>query len=445
MSIRIPLNQLSEGQRNIILKQLCFEKKANTMFNAAAQHVYPYEIVDEGNDVFAIYLPMYWAMKFISIAKNYLPSRKDFKENSTKFTGSLRPLQEEVQKSAVELLNRQKACIISLYTGAGKTITSIYISTKIKLPTLILVHRLVLMDQWKESIERVCENPKIQIVKTSSMLDKDADYYLMNISNVKKKSREFYKGIGLLIVDEMHVTGTENLSNSFLYVCPRYCIGLSATPYRPDGMDELLFSFFGEKKIHKQLNRKHIAYKVKSDFTPEQRMMRNGKVEWNSVIESQTTSPERNEIIINIIKTFHDRTFLILSKRVSQVEYLMKRLLEEGMDATSLVGVKKHFNYDSRVLVATVQKAGVGFDHPKLDTLIIASDVEEYFIQYLGRVFRTQHTIPMIFDIVDNNCILLSHYYTRRKIYIQHGGDVKDLKEKHIDPKYIESFKQYLN
>ena len=190
MSIRIPLNELTEGQRNIILKQLCFEKKSNTMFNAPAQQVYPYEIVDEGNDVFAIYLPMYWAMKYISVSKKYLPSRKNFKENNTKFTGSLRPLQEEVQKSAVELLNRQKACIISLYTGAGKTITSIYISTKIKLPTLILVHRLVLMDQWKESIERVCENPKIQIIKTSSMLDKDADYYLMNISNVKKKSRD---------------------------------------------------------------------------------------------------------------------------------------------------------------------------------------------------------------------------------------------------------------
>tara|TARA_B100001989_G_C24267493_1_gene329990 strand:+ start:181 stop:543 length:363 start_codon:yes stop_codon:yes gene_type:complete len=120
-------------------------------------------------------------------------------------------------------------------------------------------------------------------------------------------------------------------------------------------------------------------------------------------------------------------------------------MLEEEMDVTSLVGVKKYFNYNSRVLVATVQKAGVGFDHPKLDSLIIASDVEEYFIQYLGRVFRTQHTVPMIFDIVDNNSILLSHYYTRRKIYIQHGGIVKDLKEKHIDEKYKDNFKTYFS
>ena len=47
--------------------------------------------------------------------------------------------------------------------------------------------------------------------------------------------------------------------------------------------------------------------------------------------------------------------------------------------------MKKYFNYSSRILVATVQKAGVGFDHPKLDTLIVASDLKEYFIA-TGRV-----------------------------------------------------------
>ena len=79
---------------------------------------------------------------------------------------------------------------------------------------------------------------------------------------------------------------------------------------------------------------------------------------------------------------------MILRKRVNQVEYLVKRLEEEGESVTSLVGVKKYFDYTSRVLVATVQKAGVGFDHKKLDSLILASDVEEYFIQYLGRVLE---------------------------------------------------------
>ena len=79
--------------------------------------------------------------------------------------------------------------------------------------------------------------------------------------------------------------------------------------------------------------------------------------------------------------------------------------------------------------MATVQKAGVGFDHPRLNSLILASDVEEYFIQYLGRVMRTEKVEPFIFDLVDDNPILKKHYYTRRKIYLEHGGIIKDFKK----------------
>ena len=41
---------------------------------------------------------------------------------------------------------------------------------------------------------------------------------------------------------------------------------------------------------------------------------------------------------------FKERNFLILSKRVDQVKYLVDRLNEDGEDVTSLVGVKKYFN-----------------------------------------------------------------------------------------------------
>ena len=156
-------------------------------------------------------------------------------------------------------------------------------------------------------------------------------------------------------------------------------------------------------------------------------MGRNGELNWGSVLDSQCNSKERNEIIVNIIKYFNTRNFLILSKRISQCSYLVTRLMEEGVDVTSLVGIKKTFDYNSRVLVSTIQKAGVGFNHPKLDSLVIASDVEEYFIQYLGRVFRTEDVIPIIFDLVDNFKTLKSHYSSRKKIYTDHGGVIMKL------------------
>jgi superfamily II DNA or RNA helicase len=71
-----------------------------------------------------------------------------------------------------------------------------------------------------------------------------------------------------------------------------------------------------------------------------------------------------------------------------------------------------------------IQKAGVGFDHKRLDSLILASDVEGYFIQYLGRCMRTEEVEPVIFDIVDNQNTLRKHFSTRQKVYFEHGGEI---------------------
>ena len=79
----------------------------------------------------------------------------------------------------------------------------------------------------------------------------------------------------------------------------------------------------------------------------------------------------------------------------------------------------------------------------------IASDLEEYFIQYLGRVFRTEDGIPFIFDLVDNFKVLQNHYYTRRRVYIDHGGKVVDFKLKkvkeyyNLDSERAELFNEY--
>jgi superfamily II DNA or RNA helicase len=123
---------------------------------------------------------------------------------------------------------------------------------------------------------------------------------------------------------------------------------------------------------------------------------------------------------------FPEHCFLILCKRVSHAKKLEKMLTDIDIDVTSLVGVKRSFDTNARVLVATVQKAGVGFDHPKLNALMIAADVEQYFIQYLGRVFRTEHGSPLIFDFVDDFRTLKKHFSSRSAVYRKHGGTIKN-------------------
>jgi superfamily II DNA or RNA helicase len=172
---------------------------------------------------------------------------------------------------------------------------------------------------------------------------------------------------------------------------------------------------------------------IKTGFKPEVEMAQNGKINWNSIIDQQALNQDRNELIINIVKLFPDRTFLILVKRIEQGEYLVTRFKQEGENVTSLLGKQQIYDKDSRILVGTTGKTSCGFDHDKLDALILGADIVSYYIQALGRVLRTEILIPLIFDLVDDNGILLKHSRNRKSIYLEHGGTIKDFRKEFPD------------
>ena len=89
------------------------------------------------------------------------------------------------------------------------------------------------------------------------------------------------------------------------------------------------------------------------------------------------------------------------------------------------MGSNQEFDKKARILIGTISKIGTGFDHPSLDALMLAADVEEYFIQFLGRCMRTKEVEPIVFDLVDNYTVLKKHFNTRRSVYQEHGGIIK--------------------
>jgi hypothetical protein len=318
------------------------------------------------------------------------------------------------------------------FTVTHNTATSIYMASKIKMKTMVITHRIVLINQWKESLTKFCPDATVQVL-TAKSKKKDCDFYIMNAMNVHKHDAEYYKDIGMLIVDEVHCIMAEGLSKCMTRLVPRYVLGLSATPYREDGMNILLDLYFGKRKIYRKLFRKHIAYKVQTTFVPTVELSANGRINWGVILESQSQDTKRNEMIIKIVKYFPDRVFLILCKRVEQGQYLVKRFKEEGEDVTSLIGKQQTYEKKSRILVGTSSKAGTGFDHPRLDAMIMAGDIQAYFIQYLGRVLRREDVVPLIFDVVDKNPILERHYKVRRSVYLEHGGTVNNFSKSYPD------------
>lgn len=436
MSRCVKISTLSDSDRNRISKNLHITQIPPKMAPFAKPKTLILYDIEEDN----LYLPFAYAKDIA------LPNRSSLGTLTAKFQGELRPPQKVVQKEAIKVLNNSNSVIIAAYPSFGKTCLAINIACKIGLKTLIVCHRIVLINQWVDSIKKFSTG-KVQVVKSGDEMNPESDFYVMNAINIPKRNKNDFSSIGFLVCDELHILMAERLSQCMRCIVPRYVLGLSATPYRPDGLDILLDVYCGTHKIERKLYRNHTVYKVETGFKPEVKLNSQGKVDWSSVIDSTCNNNERNDFIIKIIQEFKDRVFLVLCKRVSQAKYLVSALENLGEDVTSLYGSNQKYHQESRILVGTSGKLSVGFDHPRLNTLLLASDVEQYFIQVLGRIFRKEASEgvrprylseekvdlnpeqPMIFDILDDHPILRKHFQTRTGVYLEHGGTLKNFRK----------------
>jgi len=417
MSRKIPFSSLSDQELKEISKDLQIIPEPSKY----AKFTQPRPIFLFEADKDDLYVPFAYSTKFP------VPERDFFPQQEVTFSGTLRKPQKEIQKEAITGLNKSGSVVISAYPGFGKSITSLSIACKIHMKTIIVVHRIQLIKQWEESIQKFCDNATCQVITPKAKL-LDVDFYIINATNVSKHNRDFYKEIGFVIVDEIHTIMAEKVSQCMRYFVPRYVLGLSATPYRNDGLDILIDMYFGRNKLVRKLWRRHTVYRVDTGIKPNVEYNKQGKVDWGSVIDSTCNNEYRNEMIIRLLKLFPDNVFLVLCKRVSQAEYLVKRLIEEKEDVTSLIGKNQTYEQKSRILVGTTGKTSCGFDHPRLNAMILASDVQQYYVQCLGRTMRNEDTEPVIFDILDDHPILKRHFQTRFEVYTEHGGVVKSFR-----------------
>lgn len=363
----------------------------------------------------------------------------DFKSISLKFEGNLLPRQKEVKDECIEILNRTGSVVLSLHTGFGKTVMAIYLASKIKLQTVIICHRKIIMDQWIQSINKYIPTATVRVLGEKMKRgykgpeEQDVDFLICNVINIPKKDRNYFKNFGLVVIDEIHTICTESFSKGLLYLFPDYIIGLSATPFRSDGMDRLIELFCGPEIIYRKLYRPFNAYKIKTGFKPKTELNVSGTLDWNSVLEDQAINKDRNNLIANLCRYFIKRNILVLVKRKEHAEILKNMLLQYGEDVDMFTGDSKECNYNCRILVATYSIAGCGFDMVKLDLLIGAADVLENFTQYIGRIFRRDDVSAIYIDLIDEMSTIKKHSLERLKVCKELGAEVKDFEKSFKD------------
>jgi len=363
----------------------------------------------------------------------------DFKPISLKFEGNLLPRQKEVKDECIEILNRTGSVVLSLHTGFGKTVMAIYLASKIKLQAVIICHRKIIMDQWTQSINKYIPTATVRVLGEKMKRgyrgpeEQDVDFLICNVINIPKKDRNYFKNFGLVVIDEIHTICTESFSRGLLYLFPDYIIGLSATPFRSDGMDRLIELFCGPEIIYRKLYRPFNAYKIKTGFKPKTELNVSGTLDWNSVLEDQAINKDRNNLIANLCRYFINRNILVLVKRKEHAEILKNMLLQYGEDVDMFTGDSKECNYNCRILVATYSIAGCGFDMAKLDLLIGAADVLENFTQYIGRIFRRDDVSAIYIDLVDEMSTIKKHSLERLKVCKELGAEIKDFEKSFKD------------
>jgi superfamily II DNA or RNA helicase len=337
------------------------------------------------------------------------------------FSGSLRPVQLEVVNSF--LTPQPRDGILSLQTGGGKTVCALYIASKLKIPTIVLVHNTFLRDQWLERISAFLPKAKIGSVQ-GDIIDisgKDIVVAMLQSVSMKEYPVDTFKQFGLLIVDECHHIASEAFSKSIPKLTCKHMLGLSATPDRKDRLMHVINWFLGpllyksdtSDKVDEKVNVEVYEFEP-PDSTYNDVIYNHAGVMFTSLMINKVVDYEpRNNYIVEIMKDLYDdkeREILLLTDRVDHTKVLFDKLPPEIQAVSCILGrnvktaQRAEWCSTKRILIATYSMCKEGFDVEKLNTLIIATprpDVD----QIVGRILRTDKSKrqidPLIIDIVD--------------------------------------------
>jgi superfamily II DNA or RNA helicase len=368
------------------------------------------------------------------------------------FSGTLTPVQEE----AISVLKKHDQGILVAPPGVGKTVMACALIAKRKVSTLILVHRQPIMDQWKASLVKFLGmNPKEigMLGGTKKKRTGKLDLVMMQTLANSQEMEDIVADYGQVIIDECHhipATSFEALMKQFP---AKFVLGLTATPYRKDRLEKILFHQCGPVrheiksadggKLGKSVTIRETGFRLPDDVGP--------KPPYHVIAQLVTTDPRRNaSIVADIVSALKAERFpLVISDRKDQIESLRSMIVESAKGEGSNLGALRTFRLEGGmsakerrgilaeigltreegtplVVFATASLIGEGFDMPELDALVLATPLsfEGRMVQYAGRLHRLAEGKEdvMIYDYLDSYCaVFIKMYRERIKAYKKMG------------------------
>jgi hypothetical protein len=154
------------------------------------------------------------------------------------FTGSLRAQ----QKAAVADLAGHDLGVLVAPPGAGKTVMACAIIAHHQLPTLVIVDRKELVDQWRSRLTEHLDVDPADVGQIGGGRDRPTG--VIDVAMIQSLSRRddpsVFDAYGLVVVDECHHIPAVSFQACVQNAPTRGWLGLTATPYRRDRLEALI-------------------------------------------------------------------------------------------------------------------------------------------------------------------------------------------------------------
>ena len=329
----------------------------------------------------------------------------------------LRKYQEKAINSVNSSLEKDISNqLLVMATGTGKTFTAANIIKDKK--TLWITHTEELINQSAAVMRN--EGFTTGIIKQDKM-ELDNDVVVASIQTLWRRLDKIdSKQFDTLIVDEAHMAMAKTWQKAFNHFDANLKLGLTATPWRGDGMplgdlfDKIVYQYNIQDGIKDKFLCEIDAYRIRTQLSIDSVKTTAGELNIKDlrIIDCK----HRNELIVSKHQEYtKDRPTIVFCVDVQHAINLCQEFNDQGISASFVVGDKnlcpdreeriEKFKSGEIQVMCNVMVLTHGFDYPELSCVIMAcptKSLTKYF-QCIGRGTRLKQNSDdcIILDIVD--------------------------------------------